>query len=184
MVDYRELEQALHHLGATQGAAEFHGIVCGRLCAAPEGEVAVDAGDGAGDASADDHRELMRRVRDEALNGLIDAELGFSPLLPDDEQRLSLRVEALAQWCSGFIYGLASVEDVDLDELSAEVREVVRDLTQISRAGLSPDADTETDEQAYAEIVEYVRIGAQLVFMEIAGVRGDGGGTSDGETLH
>jgi len=183
MVDYRELEQALHHMGVTQGAAEFHGIVCGRLCAAPEDEVAIEAGQGAGDANIDDEHELMQQVRDEALNGLIDAELGFNPLLPDDEQRLSLRVEALAQWCSGFIYGLASVEDVDLDALSAEVQEVVRDLTQISRAGLSPDADIETDEQAYAEIVEYVRIGAQLVFMEISGVRGSGG-TPSGETLH
>lgn len=183
MVDYRELERALHHMGVTQGAAEFHGTVCGRLCAAPEGEVSTEAGQGAGDANTGNDHELMQQVRDEALDGLIDAELGFNPLLPDDEQRLSLRVEALAQWCSGFVYGLASVEDVDLEELSAEVQEVVRDLTQISRAGLSPDADVETDEQAYAEIVEYVRIGAQLIFMEIAGVRGSGG-TPSGETLH
>lgn len=168
-VGYDDLAGALRRLGVDQGAAEFHGTVCGRLCAAPEGATTGRLGHGQ-DSGEDE--ALLNQVKDEALNSLLDPEMGFSPLLPDDGEGLRQRVEALGKWCSGFVYGVATVEDVNLEELSGEVQEVLRDLTQISRAGLTPDADAEADEEAYAEIVEYVRIGAQLVFMEIARRRG------------
>lgn len=182
MVEYGELEQALQQLGMEQGAAEFHGTLCGQLCAGAERGPRDSLMPSAGGSEPENEQALVEQMRDEALNGLTDADLGFTPLLPDDQQRLGLRVDALAQWCAGFVYGFASArEDVSLDALSSEAQELVRDLTQISRAGLSPDADRETDEQAYAEIVEYVRVGAQLLFMEIAAARRS---ASNGETLH
>ncbi len=180
-VGYNDLEEALNRLGLDQGASEFHGTVCGRLCAAHERHSASKLGRS---GQSDDDEALLGQVKDEALNGLMDAELGFSLLLPDDDAPLARRVEALGQWCAGFVYGLATVEDVELDELSEEVQEVVRDLTQISRAGLTPDADTEADEEAYAEVVEYVRIGAQLIFMEIARRRGRSEGPTESGRLH
>ena len=182
MIEYSELERALQQLGVEQGAAEFHGTLCGRLCAGAERDSRDSQMPPAGGGAPQDEQALVEQTREEALNGLVDADLGFTLLLPDDQQRLGLRVDALAQWCAGFVYGFASArEDISLDALSSEAQELVRDLTQISRAGLSPDADRETDEQAYAEIVEYVRVGAQLIFMEIAAARRS---ASNGETLH
>lgn len=185
MVEYSELERALQQLGVEQGAAEFHGTLCGRLCAGTERESGDSLVPLTSGSAPEDEQALVEQTRDEALNGLVDTDLGFTPLLPDDRQRLGLRVDALAQWCAGFVYGFASArDDLSLDALSSEAQELVRDLTQISRAGLSPDADRETDEQAYAEIVEYVRVGAQLIFIEIAAIRRSASGGADSETLH
>ena len=56
-------------------------------------------------------------------------------------------------------------------------------MLQITRAMADEDADAETDEQAYAELVEYLRIAAQLTYEELVEIREaqDGGSDKDGE---
>ncbi len=128
-------------------------------------------------------RELLRELRRHSLAHLHDPEGGFMPLLPEDDQSLPLRVDALAQWCQGFLYGLAARPALDLNQASPELREVVSDLIQISRAGFEADAggEEEADENAYMELVEYVRAGAQLVFLEF---RAPGQAEHAPDTLH
>ena len=54
---------------------------------------------------------------------------------------------------------------------TADVGEIVRDFTEISRAtGDEAEAD-ESNEQAYAELVEFIRVGAQVVFEELLPLR-------------
>jgi uncharacterized protein len=36
-------------------------------------------------------------------------DLDFTPLVPEDEARLSLRLGELAQWCNGFLAGYGAV---------------------------------------------------------------------------
>ena len=49
--------------------------------------------------------------------------------------------------------------------------EIVRDFTEISRAsGDEAEAD-ESNEQAYAELVEFIRVAAQVVFEELLPLR-------------
>ena len=52
-----------------------------------------------------------------------------------------------------------------------KVAEVLRDLTHISQASVETGADAEEEEQAYAEIVEYVRAGVQLIHDELLELR-------------
>ena len=52
-------------------------------------------------------------------------------------------------------------------ELTGEVEEVLRDLTQISQASVETGADDEEEEKAFAEVVEFVRVGVQLFFDEL-----------------
>ena len=59
-----------------------------------------------------------------------DEEFGFVLWLPDDEESLEERTIALAQWCSGFLAGLAS--GGQLDALSEEAKEAIEDLQQIA----------------------------------------------------
>ena len=55
--------------------------------------------------------------------------------------------------------------------LNGDVGEIVRDFTEISRAtGDDADAD-ESNEQAYAELVEFIRVAAQVVFEELLPLR-------------
>ena len=44
-------------------------------------------------------------------------------------------------------------------------------MLQITRASADDESDTESDEQAYAEIVEYLRVAAQLAYEELADLR-------------
>jgi uncharacterized protein YgfB (UPF0149 family) len=96
---------------------------------------------------------------------LADEEMGFTLWLPDDEESLEERTIALAQWCMGFLTGLAS--GGQFETLSEEASEAIEDLQQIARAELTAAengvADNEDDEQALAEIIEYVRIVALMM---------------------
>ena len=48
--------------------------------------------------------------------------------------------------------------------------EILDDFSEITKAGASKE-DGEEAEQAYAELVEYIRVSAQLVYDETAGLR-------------
>src|SRR5438309_6995139 len=95
----------------------------------------------------------------------------FELLLPEDEQSIDARTAALAAWCQGFLYGLGAGAIPDASELPGEVGEVVRDFLQITRAGVDAAQDEESNESAYAELVEFVRVGVQLLFEELATAR-------------
>ncbi len=168
--DYALCERALRALGLSQAAAEYHGILCGMLC---RGDVAdpvlgLEALSEASAGSASAARAWLEDLSTESLARLNDAEAGFLPLLPEDTDSLTHRVEALAQWCEGFLFGIAS-RPLKIEVLSAEARELVEDFTQISRAGLDAEEqqEGEDEERAYVELVEYVRVGAQLIFLEL-----------------
>ena len=49
--------------------------------------------------------------------------------------------------------------------------ELVRDFTEITRAEVDEGQDAEANEGAYAELVEFVRVGVQLLFEELAAAR-------------
>jgi uncharacterized protein YgfB (UPF0149 family) len=170
-MQYTELADALASLGISQEAAEYHGALCGALCVQSAEEIdlnrVVPAEDGHapfGDAPA---HQALERLRDEAMESLESTEATFAPLLPSDDLPLPERTRALAEWCEGFLYGLASRGTLDLNATSPEVKEMVNDLVQFSRATSSDDEDQEIEENAYAELVEYIRVGAQLIFMEL-----------------
>lgn len=171
-IGYPELSAALNSVGYPDEPAEYHGALCGALCVRRPEDIdllhLLDSGHGdertlRPDAGA---QGALRRLCAQSLAALEDQEMGFAPLLPEDEAALAGRVQALAAWCEGFLYGLASKPGLKLDDCSEDVREVVRDFTQFTQATLGEDEDLELEEGAYAELVEYIRVGAQLVFME------------------
>ena len=44
-------------------------------------------------------------------------------------------------------------------------------MLEITRAAADEGDGTESDEEAYAELVEYLRVAAQLTYEELAGIR-------------
>jgi len=97
--------------------------------------------------------------------------MGFTPLLPEDAQPIDARAAALGQWCQGFLYGLGASALSDARELRGDVGEVVRDLTEITHVGVDARDSLESNEGAYAELVEFVRVGVQLLFDELESLR-------------
>ena len=58
-----------------------------------------------------------------------------------------------------------------LKGLPGELGEIVRDLTEITRAGVDSTDGEEANESALAELTEFVRVGVQLVFDELEPLR-------------
>jgi uncharacterized protein YgfB (UPF0149 family) len=158
--------------------AELHGGVCGALCAG--GEPAArrwlrDCLDDEELATAAVLAAELEQLVDTSAKMLTDADLRFEPLLPGDDAPLDEQVQALALWCQGFLGGVGTAapgiagRTAEGDSLS----EILRDFAEISRAGLSEDeaAGEGQPDFALAEIHEYVRVSAQIVFEELGAER-------------
>lgn len=172
-VSYDRLTEHADALGLPTDMAENHGILCGLLCGgAPRAEQLWLA------ELLEDHDpnapEVTRPRQDLGVLGAATREaiegpgLGFAPLLPDDEHPLSERARALRDWCRGFLYGLGLS---GVRELSAEAGEALRDLSGIAAMGAQADGpadgeESEQDEEAYAELCEFVRVAAMLIHAE------------------
>lgn len=165
---YDDVATALRALGYSQDAAEYHGALCGALCARPVQDIdplkLLEGGHDNHDAGA---RADLMKLRGESAHAFLGADLGFTPLLPDDDEELSHRVRALGAWCEGFLFGLSSGKKLNLKQCSPEMKEIVNDFTEFTHAGVTEEEDAEIEETAYAELVEYIRVGAQLIYMEL-----------------
>ena len=163
------------------GATESHGALCGMLCA-----------QGATEASQwmlfvlGEHEETSKllqqtgkkllQIHQISVEQMNDTDAEFELMLPDDDEPLEMRVEALGTWCQGFVYGL-SVGGIKEDTvLPEDSKELIRDILEISRAGYVADNEaelateeenTEEDEVAFMEVSEYVRMGILLIYEEL-----------------
>jgi uncharacterized protein YgfB (UPF0149 family) len=172
-IRFRDFEDVLANAGSLADAAEAHGSLCGALCAMSPyrmqdwvNEILPD-----GASLPEESAAVIERVFMTTANTFGEQGMEFEPLLPDDEQPLNGRANALALWCTGFLYGLGTGQISDLEGLVGDVGEIVRDFTEISRAtGDEAEAD-ESNEQAYAELVEFIRVAAQVVFEELLPLR-------------
>jgi uncharacterized protein YgfB (UPF0149 family) len=161
--NYTDIQRLLTDQRSLADAAEAHGTLAGSLCAA------------VGYRFEDWMHEILpegRAADDQSTAGSLEGqEMEFELLLPEDEQPIDSRTSALGQWCQGFLYGLGTSALQDASALPGEVGEIVRDLTEISHVGVDDGQSAETNESAYAELVEFVRVGVQLVFEELGPLR-------------
>lgn len=172
--DYADLAERLEAAGADTSAAGTDGVICALCCAGRAELCAVWLAEllsaAPGDLLARECGELVVLHQTVVNAALDDPDFGFEPLLPSDEQPLAVRAEALVEWCAGFLHGLGLAEIAAGGAIPAEVDEAIRDLTEISRADYSVTGGQE-DENAYAELVEYLRVAALLIHDELAAAR-------------
>lgn len=172
-IRFQDFEDVLATAGGLADAAEAHGSLCGALCSVSPyrmqdwiNEILPD-----GAALSDESSAILERVFTATATSFGEQGMEFEPLLPDDEQPLNGRANALALWCTGFLYGLGTGSISDLEALGGDVGEIVRDFTEISRATGDDAEGDESNEQAYAELVEFIRVAAQVVFEELLPLR-------------
>jgi hypothetical protein len=179
--DIPQLEDLLFNVDATMGATESHGALCGMLCA-----------QGATEASQwmlyvlGEHEETSKllqqtgkkllQIHQISVEQMNDTDAEFELMLPDDDEPLEMRVEALGTWCQGFVYGLAVGGIKEETVLPEDSKELIKDILEISRAGYVADNEaelateeenTEEDEVAFMEVSEYVRMGILLIYEEL-----------------
>ena len=166
-------------LALAQGAleaselAECHGVLCGLLCRMPDAGPDAFVGllqmlelvDEPGAAFRMALEELLQSSREQ----LADEDMGLVLWLPAEEELLEERTMALGQWCSGFLAGLGSSGEQALASLSDDANQALRDLQQISKAVVADTNESEEEENAFVEIVEYLRVVVLMIREDLRG---------------
>ncbi|MET4000366.1 UPF0149 family protein [Marinobacterium sp. MBR-109] len=155
----------------TLSPAELHGLLCGQVAAGARFDPAtLLARIGELLDLEPFSRELTRtgimQLYLATLQQLQAPDFSFELVLPDDDQPLAGRADALGLWCSGFLSGFGLQERKGSQGLSIEGQETLRDLAQIVQITTAADAEAEEDENDLMEVQEYVRMAALLVFSE------------------
>lgn len=169
-VNYDQLSAHVEAAGLESSAAESHGMFCGLLCGGsvePEsvwlGQLLQDR-DGQ-DLSVQACEQGLRTLSAQTREAIDGPGRSFTPLLPEDERPMVERARALSEWCQGFFYGvgLAGIRD---EHLSPGTVESLRHLAEIIHLDSEVAVDSEDDEEAYAELTEFVWVAAMLVYEE------------------
>jgi uncharacterized protein YgfB (UPF0149 family) len=164
-----ELDDALRGTGSPVAAAEAHGCLCGALCVAQDfaaGEWASElVPDDADDNATAQLLDVVRGVHRDTRSALLEEDAAFQPLLPPEDSSLDERVQALADWCGGFLFGLG--RGGSLDQLPGDLAEIMRDFSEIARASLAASEGGDAAERDFSELLEFVRASTQLAWAEL-----------------
>ncbi|MDO3388569.1 UPF0149 family protein [Gilvimarinus sp. SDUM040013] len=164
---FDEWDERFAPLNALNSPAELQGMLCGRLCG-----VALNEADWLRLVS--DFMALTEEPDQATTSALLEfltqtrsqlAGEGFSfvLLLPDDEQGMAERVEALSQWCHGFLSGFGASGAAGQDELAREIADTLEDFSAIVQVA-ADDNDAASTEADFIEVAEYVRMSALTIF--------------------
>lgn len=173
--DFDEIADHLIEQGEDVSPSELHGCLTGLICAGATGEAAAGLAGVNQALKLDLHGELadlMLRLYDVTQAALQDDEFEFHPLLPDDDIELTLRVDALALWCRGFMSGFARVTASAgraSQGLPGDSAEILKDIAMMIEAGVDEDLSEDESEANFMEIVEYLRFATLNVFMDTQG---------------
>lgn len=189
LFNYENLNTALTRLEIATDAAECHGGLSAMVATLGEtgkprwlSKVMPELVDAIeqGDALALEADQLLADLYQATVAQLATGEFTYTLLLPEDEEDLALRAEALAHWCQGFLLGLQAAGLDNPRDLPEELAEIVRDLVEISQISLGGLQQDEEEERAYTELVEYLRVAVMAFGEEFLTRRS----ASDGLTVH
>lgn len=156
-------------LGTT--ASELHGSLCGYLAGGGHMRgshlLSTLQLDGEATAPSAEDLVLLDRLARQADAELADPDMGFEPLLPEDDRPLAERAEAMVDWCRGFLGGFGLAGTSAHASLSDEAQEILRDFGAIAASSFDFDNEDE-DEDALIEVQEFVRVGVLLLHTECA----------------
>jgi yecA family protein len=167
--DIAVLDKSLSQIGADMEAVECHGLLVGMLCAKndiePMSWLRVLSPDyNPQDLLMKEARDSLIQLHTASLNGLSDSNLEFELILGDEGDSLEQRIEMLGDWCQGFLMGLAKQGWSDYAKMPGEASEIVQDIVEISNAvSYALEDDAEENENAYMQLVEYLRTGVLLI---------------------
>lgn len=156
------VDAEIRRLSLATTAFELHGALCGWLSGGGASTPAWLASVLVDDTLiAPASGSALDRLRIGSAAQLADRSFNFELLLPGSEASLVERSGALFDWCRGFLgaFGLAAGGQPPLSE---EGSEALGDLARLAAAQSQDDGD-EDDEEALAEIEEFVRVAVLLL---------------------
>lgn len=171
-ITHAQLGELLATLHFGVDPSDLHGSLTGFLCAGGRASardwlaalrVEVDEAEAAAAMNAAPLQQLFS----ECSAWLDDPDLRFEPLLPSLETPVDIRADALVEWCRGFLGGIGLAGVTEAGHLSPDCAEILKDFGTIA-ASRFEYADSEEDESALAEVIEFIRVGVLLLHTELA----------------
>ncbi|RUO80801.1 YecA family protein [Idiomarina tyrosinivorans] len=169
--NYDRLSEQLQQHDVHPSAADIHGMLTGLLASGTpltDDDWLVLMSDLANEGQAFDSAllPLLRNLAEDTSAGLRDREFGFQLLLPEEKAPLHERLQALVAWVQSFLVGFG-INQTNLTALSKDLREAIDDMVEIAKLEFEAE-DSEEAEQAYDEVLEYLRVSAMMCAAELA----------------
>lgn len=161
---FAEVGEALSQTALQYHPSEAHGLMSGMLCGEKEASLQAILPVLTGDEGVSAAHETLQGLYQGSTQQLAQFLFEFTLLMPDDEAPLAIRAEALTLWCQGFLTGLTMAGVAIEKREPSELTEAIGDLVEIAKMNYEQVVDSEEDEQAFAELVEYVRMAVILIF--------------------
>ncbi len=161
-MSYDLISNILLQQNSDMGAAEAHGIATGMLCVDNRSDAANWLAEIFSDEQLDyEEKSILLNLYEQTQKLLNpeEEEFTFDLFLPDDDEDLSERAEAIRQWCQGFLFGIGYQKTSS--DWPGESGEIMRDIVEFTK--LETDVSGDEDEQALMEIQEYLRAAVLLV---------------------
>ncbi len=114
-------------------------------------------------AQINDSLELVYSMLCKSWTGIA---VDFEMLLPDDDELIDERVDALGAWCGAFLAGLGLSGELSQSlKMSVDARSALTDLSEITRIEVGDGSDDL--EKAFFDVSEHVRLSAVLVLTDL-----------------
>lgn len=163
---YKELSKALSTTELKLHPSQAHGLICGLLCHQSKDAVAWESLITGGKETTNAHA-ILQSLYDASAKQLNDFLFELQLILPPDKDALPTRAEALTLWCQGALTGL-KIANVKLSGREpSDTTEAINDLIEIAKMNYEEVVASDEDEEAYTELVEYVRMAFILIYQDL-----------------
>ncbi len=158
---------------AVLNPAEIHGILCGLICIEQELDgkfwfntvlKLLEARD-----QVAMQRTLIIGLYDTAYRQLNSVTDECQLIIPKEGTTFTDRAVALSRWCKGFLYGLGLANKQPARHFSEEMQEALRCIDEIAKLDFDQIDVSESDQQAYQVVVEFVRTAVVTIYFEYTG---------------
>lgn len=164
------------HINPSFAHGYWAGYICGGQSVSPKDWIkAIFEKDDAWDELDPLLARFFLVVAEVTVAQLSDPHYSFQLLLAEDDDPMDERLACLCDWTRGFLKGFdaqAKIQPRPL--LSDDAKEALSDLQEVTDLSATFN-DAESEEQDYAEVVEYVRLAVLLLHNEMLNARSQGG---------
>lgn len=181
--NFHELNEALNNTTLKLHPSEVHGLISGILSGNSKSTAAWEELVTGGNDPAYTH-EMLQALFDASAKQLNEFLFEFQLVMPPDSEELPVRAEALTLWCQGYLTGLKLAHVQIVDREPSEITEAINDLIEIAKMNYEDVVASDEDEEAYVELIEYVRMAAILIYQDMREQDHGKSSTSSSNHLH
>lgn len=173
LVSYESLEKSMANIKTDIHPSELQGVAYGLVCLNDIKQaqnlwakfLMDEFADILDDQAYIPFLDKMGQIFNGCESDLLLSDYGIYLCLPNDSASIAFRAKALSHWCKGFLFALGCAGKPQNLE-SPEIQEALLDLSSMINMEYEDEDDDESNERAYMELVEYIRLVPIMILQE------------------